>query len=453
MMNVDRIPVPFAGHGAGEGPLTWGQQELWEAMRHRGRWLPIGAVTPLPGGTTVDDAVAGLRFVMDNYPSLRSRLRFDGDQVRQVVAASGEVTLQIVEAADDADPAEVAQEVFARYESDDYDYVSQWPVRMAVVRHRGVLTHRVWVMCHLVADGSAAMVMLRELAARDASGSRSAPTALELASWQGSAAGQRQCRAALAYWERILRTMPERMFPLREPVPAGPRYWRATFDSPALYLAARILGERTGTELASVLLALFVVSTTRVLPLNPVLVQLVVNNRFRPRFADVVSPIIQAGLLEFVVPDATVDSVIRQVRQRAMVAYKYSYCDPARRSALIAQVSKERGMDVDTECGFNDRRLTVRQLDGELPTADQLRPAVARSAFRWVEKQDQEPYAQLYLNIDDVPDTVHLTVTTDTHYLVPDDVEMCVRGMEQIAVAAALDPSERTGPCRVIAMR
>src|SRR5690606_25108413 len=155
--------------------------------------------------TTVDDAIAQFRFIMSSYPTLRTRLRMEGDQAIQVVAGSGEATLEVVNVPDDGDPAAVAKEVFDRYQAGGHDYATDWPVRIGMIRHRGEVQHRVWVMDHLCADGSAALVMLREVAALDASGSRAAPTALDLARWQGSPSGQRQSRAALAYWERILR--------------------------------------------------------------------------------------------------------------------------------------------------------------------------------------------------------------------------------------------------------
>lgn len=180
----ERVLVRFTGGGAGTGELSWGQREIWHVIEVRKTWLPIGAVLPLPAGTTVEDAAEDLRFVMSRYPSMRTRLRFEPDGPRQVVASSGEIMLELVDAADDADPAEVAEQVRKRDFRRDLDYVNEWPLRMAVVRHRGVLTHRVWVMCHLVTDGSGALVILDELASRDTCGSAAATSALEQARWQ-----------------------------------------------------------------------------------------------------------------------------------------------------------------------------------------------------------------------------------------------------------------------------
>jgi hypothetical protein len=443
MVDAARLLVDFEGGGAGEGELSWGQRDLWRIMQEKHSWLPIGTVRPLPAGTTVDDAEADLRFVMSRYPSMRTRLRFDPDGPKQVVSTAGQIPLEVVDAPDDADPAEVARQVWRQYLQKDYDFVSDWPVRMAVIRHRGALTHRVWVMCHLVTDGTGAQIIVTELAARDTAGSEAAMSPLEQARWQASPAGQRQCEAALRYWEKVLRSVPVRRFPARAERP-DPRYWQAAYDSPATHLAVRTIAARTGAGTASVLLALFAVSLARVTGINPVVVQVVASNRFRPGLSQTVSPIMQDGLCVIDVPDTTVDDVIVHTRRRAMTAYKYAYYDPRRVQELIATVSRDRGEQVDVSCYFNDRRLTPREEGVAVPTPEQIRAALPRTSFEWRYKQDYQRFDKLFVNVDDEPDTVAMTVLTDIHYVSPTDVEACVRGMEALAVSAALDPDART---------
>lgn len=436
-----QVLVAFEGDGAGVGELSWGQRELWHVVEEKHTWLPIGTVLALPAGTTVEDAVADLRFVMCRYPSMRTRLRLDPDGPKQVVSSSGEIALEIVDAADDADPAEVAEQVRKRYWDRYYDFVSEWPVRMAVVRHRGALTHRVWVMCHLVTDGTGARVILSELAGRETTSSAAPP--LEQARWQNSPAGQRQCDAALRHWERILRDVPAHRFPQRTETVA-PRYWEATFESLAMHLALRAISARTGVEVPSVLLAVFAVALARVTGINPVVVVLVVNNRFRPGLARTVSPIIHPGLCRIDVPDATVDEAVAATRRRAMTAYKYAYYYPPRREEIIERVNRERGEPVDLECSLNDSRLTPRSETGPPPTPEQVRAALSHSSFEWTRRQDHRPFDKLYVTVEDVPGTIRLAVVTDTHHVSPDDTQAVIRGMEQVAVAAACDPAART---------
>jgi hypothetical protein len=434
----ESIVVRFEGNRTGVEELSWGQRELWMAMREQETWLPIGAVQPLPAGTTVDGVEADLRFVMSSYPSMRTRLRIDDpSRPAQVVSGSGEITLEIVEAGDDTDPAEVAAAVWRRDQQRDYDFASEWPVRMAVIRHRGVLTHRSWVMCHLVTDGAGSRVIVDELASRDSSGSRTSLSPLEQARWQRSPAGRRLCEAAMRYWENALLTIPTRRFPVRTERPY-PRYWQGQLDSPATYLAARLIAARTGTEVASVLLAAFALALLRMTGINPVAFQVNVSNRFRPGLARSVSPVMQNGLFVADLSDVTVDEAVAMVRRRAMTAYKYAYYDPSRRHELVDRVGRSRGEPVDIRCSINDRRLTPRE-EGGPPTPAQVRAAAPEGSFVWQHKQDDVELYQFDVSIDDVPDTIRLTVTTDIHRVSPDDVEACVRGMEEIAVSAALE--------------
>lgn len=429
---ANRILVPFQGEGSGTGELSWGQRELWGAMQQKHTWMPIGNVKPLPAGTTVDKMVDDLRFLMCHYPTLRTRLRLDRHGPKQVVSDSGEVALEVVDT-DGQNPADVAEQVRRRYWDTDYDSVNDWPVRMAVVRHRGVPTHRVWVMCHLVTDAVGATIMASELAARDASGSAATMTPLEQASWQRSPAGQRQSGFALRHWERLLRTVSARRFP--EPLHrTRPRYWNGTFTSRALDLAARAIAARTGVETSAVLLAVFAIALARVTGIDPVVTRVVVNNRFRPRLARTVSPIVHNGLCVLDGTGSTADEAVARARRQAMIAYKYAYYDPARLDEVAARVRRERGEEVDIGCFFNDRRQ--RHQSGPSPTPVQVLNARATTTFRWDEKQDDTQHDPLFVTVDDTPDGLAILVYIDAHHMSPADAEACLRGMEAVAVAA-----------------
>src|SRR5215469_2681414 len=100
-------------------------------MRWSGDPLPLGGVRVMPPGGTVADVAAGLSFLMSRHQSLRTTLRFDPDgKTRQVVHASGEIPLEVVDAGD-RDPAEVAASVAASYKARAFDFENEWPLRMA----------------------------------------------------------------------------------------------------------------------------------------------------------------------------------------------------------------------------------------------------------------------------------------------------------------------------------
>jgi len=149
---TDRVIVRFAGDGSGVAELSWGQREMWAVIQTTGDPLPMGGARSLPPGQTVADIAAGLCFIMSRHQSLRTTLRFrPGDQPLQVVHSSGEITLDVVDAGD-GDPGEAAAAVAAEYKARPFDLEREWPLRMAVITHRGAATHIAEMVCHIAVD-------------------------------------------------------------------------------------------------------------------------------------------------------------------------------------------------------------------------------------------------------------------------------------------------------------
>lgn len=444
---VERILVPFEGDGSGVDGLGWGQQQLWQAMVETNSSMGMGAVVPAPPGRTAEDYAAELKFFMSRYQAMRTRLRFDADgRVSQVVSSSGEASVEVIDV--DTDPAQAGEAVLARWRDTNYDYVNEWPMRMAVVRHLGVVTHVVVMLCHLAADGVGVGVMMRELSERDPeTGQPKAPydamQPLDLVRWQRSPAAQRQTGAAMRFWETQLRSIPARRF--GDPAESGEqRYWQICWSSPAMYMAVQTVAARANVDAAPVLLGAFAVGLARVTGANPFVAQAIVNNRFRPGLADVVTPLNQNGLCVIDVADITVVEAVDRARRASMSGSKYAYYDPATRDELITRICQERGEQIDLSCFFNDRRMQARQESPEsLPTEDEVRAALPRSALLW-ETTLKTFNEKLMVNIDDVTDTVQITAEVDTHYLPLDDLKALMREMEAVAVEAAFDSNATT---------
>lgn len=426
--------------------LSWGQLDMWQAMVARNSWIPIGAVRPVPAGTTVADLADELRYLMCRYPSMRTRLRFaGGGPPRQMVASAGEITMEVVEA-DQADPAEIAAGVRQRYEEAAYDVTRDWPVRMAAVTRDGRPVHAVLVLSHLATDGAGALVMIEEVAARRREPTRGM-TALEQARWQRSPAGRRQNDAVLRHWERMLRTIPARRFP--GPTDAHePRYWRGTFASRAVPLAMRSIAGRTRTDPAVVLVSMYAAALAEVTKINPVVFRPMVNNRFRASLADVVCTVAQSGLCVLDVAGASFDEVLARARGATMSAYKYAYFDPAALDDLLARISRERGPDFSLSSFYNDRRLGGRDDaddrmgggrddDGRrAPTPEEIRAAHADTRFTWTDRCDT-PGAELFVQVSDLPEAIEVTMEIDTHALAPHEAEGILGTMDTIAVENA----------------
>src|SRR6185312_10806360 len=188
---MERLAVAFAGSGSGEGPLTWGQREIWNTMRRTGRTLNIGGTVPVPAGATVGEYTALLAYLVGRHQALRTRFVADagGDLVGQVVDAAGTVYLDVVDGRTDAD----AEALRSRYEFTPFDLAREYPVRMGVVGRDGVLTHLVVQYSHLAVDGFGLDALVRDLAHLGEAEPPPVPgvTPLELAARQQSPAGQR----------------------------------------------------------------------------------------------------------------------------------------------------------------------------------------------------------------------------------------------------------------------
>jgi hypothetical protein len=266
---------------------------------------------------------------------------------------------------------------------------------------------------------------------------------LELARWQCSPAGQRQSDRALRHWERQLTAIE----PGRLTGPAhrsSPPYQSVVLESPATYLAARVIAERLREPVASVLLTLFAVARARVSRVDPVVVLALSGNRFRPGLVDVVSPLTQPALCVFNLVRLTFADAVRQVRQRSTTAFMNAYYDPVRLGELIDRVARERGEEIDLRCFYNDRLAFADQEPaGPVPTPEAVRAARDSSTLSWSSTLENMG-DRLFLTVNAMPGGLALEMSAD-NYLSPDDMHACVTGMESLAVEAAEDPTVATG--------
>src|SRR5882757_5401888 len=192
---VERILVPFHGDGEGVGELTWAQIGLWEGMVVAGQSVTMAGSAPVPPGATVEQLADLLGFMVSRHQALRTRLRFrDAGTPLQVCVTSGEVPLEIVDT--DGDPVDAAKAVEARYRGVDFDYETEFPIRMAVIRRDGAPAYMVAVYLHTVLDAGGLTALLNDMFARDPVTGEAAPVTaiqpLEQARRQRSGSGRRQ---------------------------------------------------------------------------------------------------------------------------------------------------------------------------------------------------------------------------------------------------------------------
>jgi len=444
---TDQVVVQFAGDGSGVAELSWGQEIIWSVIQEKDNSLPLGGVRALPPGQTVADVAAGLSFIMSRHQALRTRLRFDPDgRTRQVVHASGAITLEVVDAGD-SDPGEVADAVAAEYKDRTFAYEHEWPMRMAVITHHGNATHIAQMICHIVLDTFGLAVLYDDFDHRaERTGPVTAMQPMEQASRQRGPSGRRAHEASMRYFERLAASMPDRQFEASAD-PRQPRFWQVTLDSPAGYRAAGMLAARLSLGTSPVLLAAFAVALTSVSVSQRVAVHLVGNNRFRPGFADSVSPLMQT-CLGVIDTDGPFEEVVRRAWKSGLGAYKYAYYDPAGMSEVCKRLAAERGAELDWSVVFNDRRVLNREFADTISAADAaplLRDELTRSTLTWGDRNDM-PQQKVFLYISDAPDTLCCEMWADTHFVSPADMEVLIRRIETVLVNAALTDDAAVAP-------
>jgi hypothetical protein len=438
---IERIAVPFAGDGSGEGPLSWGQQSIWKEMATSGSSLAMGAVRELEPGATPDQFVAEYRFYLSRFQSMRTLLRLAPDGgVTQVVWDSGTAHIEVYDAAD-RDPAAVAAELSAQYYFVPFDYEREWPMRMALVQQAGALTHLVVALSHHAADPTAAMAMFEDLTNRDpVTGEPPRPPGLqplEQARLQQTPSAQRQNEAALRYWQTQLQALPSP----RVTAPAGAaaaehRYWELDLLSPALYQALRAVAARLGVTTTPVLYAAFADALGHATGTDRVATMITVNSRFRPGLADAAGHMSHHGLCTLDLADGGFDDLVLLARRRLLAAHKHAYYSQVDLDRIVADVSRERGVSLDHLCLFNNRRSEDGPIE-TVPTAADVRAAGA-TTLEWRELPDL--HKPLMVHINDAEDalSVRAQLNTTTMSLSRDDLVALLRRMEATVVDAAL---------------
>lgn len=444
-----RLLVPFAGEGSGLEELTWGQWIAWRLMVDFGSMPMVGGAMHLEEGTTVDNIVHVLSFIVSRHQSLRTRIRVQPDGTpMQLVADSGEVALEIVDTPEDEKPAEVAEAVRLRFKNTHFDVTEDWPVRMAVILKDGVPDYFVAIYSHIAIDGYGFEALTGDLANLDRTTGEhlapvSGPQPMEHARQQRTPAARKLSDVSIRYWEGVLRNTPAQ--PFKGPyVEREPRWWECTYVTHAAYLASNAISARTQLHTGPVLLAAYALAVARVTGVNPSLIRIVVSNRFRPGFTDSVSVVGEPSLCLIDVGNCTFDEVVVRAWHSQLNAAKNGYYDPRDMWALRDRIEKERGVEIDFGWYFNDgRRGTAQPVAETAPTEDEMWDALPLSRLTWAVKANT-PDFKAYLDVNREPDTISYNLLVDTRIVSLHEQMAIVRAIEEILMAAAFNPGYMT---------
>jgi Condensation domain len=459
-VSQDRVLVPFSGAQAGTGPLTWGQQAIWQDMLDSGNQFTMDGYASLPPGSTVKDVTTRLATLMYRHAALRMRLGSDGaGQPCQQVAGSGQIGLDVLTLPDEADPADVpryVEHLRVTGRTERFDFERDWPLRMALLRHRGECRYVVWTLSHLAADGGAHVLLLDDLIATGLATEPRHPDILDMAQAEQEPQLRQLSRRAMRHWESQLSHLPAQTFgePVRPQAQAAPRYRQARFASPAAHLAVLAIAGRTGTDVSRVTFAVIATAIARATGVHPLTIKVMVNNRFRPGVADVIAPLAQNAVVTIDVGGMTVDEAVTRTRNAILTASMRACYDPADLSEVMERLDAARGYPARVTCRVNDQRaMTMRagqDGDPDKPrdpgqlTPERIRQRLGDSALTWLGRRDNM-HEQVNLLVENEPDVVSLHIMWDGWSLTDGQVEAVLHGVEEVAVRAAFDPAAPTG--------
>jgi hypothetical protein len=436
------VPVAFRGGRGASGPLTFGQRNTlnWvgnEADRY-------SAVIPwrfaLPDGVTVADVAAAFAVLLARHEALRTCYP-DGTQV---VAADGELSLEVQElAADQADLDEqgLTDLLVARLRGRGVDYTTGLPLRVAVATRDGVPACVVVVYSHMAVDFASMALISRQFtelagdpAVRDSGPPEHQP--LEQAAVEQAAHGQRQAATAVRYWADHLRAAPQSLYAVPPPEQPGEGFRTAMLHSPAGGLALGHIAARTGAGRQAALIAAFCAVLAHRTGVRECVFAAVSSNRFRSRLHGYVGSLAQDGLMSVTVDGGGFDDLVRRSARATLAAHTHSMFDATRLWQAIDEIGYARGTTFTRDVTVNN---ISAHLDGEpslvLGAVAEVAAALPRTTLRWM--PSTESPVVLMCNPVRVDPELMLALTPDLRLVAGADVEALLRGVERLLVAAA----------------
>ncbi len=417
----------------GEGPLTWGQLHIWSALKWFGDASAAFNVqrvaVPDEGALGPAELGAPLRRLIEEQHVLRTRFVEGPDGPRQVVAAEGEYTVEVVEAGD-ADPARVAEEHAERLAREPFRLDREWPVRLALVCRDGRVRAVAVAASHVAVDGWAVERLRAALGAIAAGAPADLPAdwqPLDQAAYERSERGRRQGAKALAFWRARLATVPDAPSPPPRRTLGEPRVQRWAYCSDEIALASMAVAKRTGTSSSTVLLTLAAATLGILRGHATVAMQLIAANRSTQRQRRLLAAAAQDGLLVLPVPATDLDSAVREVYREATTAYFHAQYDPQALAAVRDEARPDRRHPVDLSGYFNDGRLGR---DWEVPARP--RPGTPPALTRGFDRHDMT----FCLGLAQRGGRCEVSLLADTALIAPDDIPRVLTGLRTVLTEA-----------------
>lgn len=317
------------------GPLCFGQLSIWRSIETNplvdGVRSQLTSLEPLPAGVTERQVRAAVESLWRRHDSLRTTFEPAGGDVCQVVHPEARDVLEVRAVDGPGAVAACAEELFATPLRLTGEF--GWRVRLITVP--GAAPSVAVSVHHILADGWALRMLLTEFTAllRDPVPAGPSPSPSALARQQHSESWAARRASARTYWTRLTDE-----FPVAEDLGRPGERISGSVDLSGVSGVVADLVERHRVGAQTVVLALFALGVRASTGRDRIAVHLMVANRLRPGWRDLVTSMNQIIPAGIVVDDAdTFAGLLRQVESVGMAAMRNGCHDVDEASAITGR--------------------------------------------------------------------------------------------------------------------
>jgi hypothetical protein len=442
------VPVEFTGQRAGEGPLTFGQLDVytWTSLAPDLTYATLYIELPVPAMASVDDVAEAVAVLIARHESLRTTY-LPGEQPRQRVAASG---VQMLEAFSLGEgqwgprdrPAVAGALVRWLRESPD---PARRPVRIAVAIAPGpgdrVIACAAGIT-HVAMDQGSIEILKRDFAgllgdpARRPAG-LPGHQPLDQAELEATPAERCKADAALDYLREQSWRIPRCLYALPGARTSGESL-AVELSSAAAAMAVRRVAARTRTSRSSIVLAAICAVIARRASYPELVLPLSSSNRFERHLVSYVGALAQLAIVTVEIGERSFDELAGHTWTAAMEANRHARYDNVKRDAMNELIEHERGLRLNFDPLFNSlvpaswSGLTA----GVAFQPEEIDVTLARTELRWRPMPDGR--ASIRFTLNQVDGCLRLDAWSGDTGLVPRaEMESLLLAAERLLVAAA----------------
>jgi hypothetical protein len=442
------IPVQFAGERAGEGPLTFGQLNVypWVSGTSDLLYTILCVEFPVPAMVSAGDVAEAAAVLIARHESLRTSY-VPGEPPRQRVAPAGVQLLEVCSLGEgqwDPQDRPAVAEALIRWLRESPE-PGRCPVRMAVAIAPGA-GDRV-IACaarftHLEVDNGAIEILKRDFAgllggpARQPAG-RPGHQPLDQAELEATPAERRRAEAALDYQREQSRRMPRCLYALPGARTSGESLV-VELSSVAAAMAVQRVAARSRTSRSSIVLAAICAVIAHRAGYQELVFPLVSGNRFERHLVNYVGSLAQNTVATVEIAGRSFDELADHTWTTVMEASRHGRYDGAKQAAMDELTEHERGLRFNHGPVFNS--LVPESWSGLTAGVgfqpEEIDVALAGTELRWRAMPVSGTPLQFRLN--QIDGCLRLAVWSGDTGLVPrTELESVLLAVERLLAAAA----------------